>query len=156
MHKVHRYHDICAGHRVTGHESKCQHLHGHNYRVHFTCVAEGLDSVGRVIDFSVVKEKLCMWIEDNWDHKFLAWKEDPIMKFISTNIAFLALGSQVGKDAEAVMDSSLVWTDFNPTAENMAQHLVEIVGPAQLQGTGVRLQHVLIEETAKCHASYGV
>lgn len=156
MHKVHRYHDICAGHRVTGHESKCQHLHGHNYRVHFTCVADGLDSVGRVIDFSVVKEKLCMWLEDNWDHKFLAWNEDPIMKSISTDIAFLAFESREGKAAEAVMDSSMVWTDFNPTAENMAQHLVDVVGPKQLQGTGVKLQHVLIEETAKCHASYGV
>jgi len=119
-------------------------------------VADGLDSLGRVIDFSVVKEKLCMWLEDNWDHKFLAWNEDPIMKYISTDIAFLAFESKAGKDAEAVMDNSMVWTDFNPTAENMAQHLVDVVGPAQLQGTGVRLQYVLIEETAKCHASYGV
>jgi 6-pyruvoyltetrahydropterin/6-carboxytetrahydropterin synthase len=30
-----RYHDISCGHRVYGHESKCAHLHGHNYRVHF-------------------------------------------------------------------------------------------------------------------------
>jgi len=168
MHEVHRYHDICAGHRVTGHESKCQHLHGHNYRVHFTCVMDTasqskelgatrtLDDIGRVIDFSVVKEKLCMWLEDNWDHKFLAWKEDPLMKAIATDVSFLGFESDVGKRAENMLDASMVWTDFNPTAENMAQHLVDVVGPQQLAGTGVKLVKVLIEETAKCHASYGV
>ena len=36
---VERYHDISMGHRVVGHESKCRHLHGHNYRIHFICTA---------------------------------------------------------------------------------------------------------------------
>ncbi|HET9130028.1 MAG TPA: 6-carboxytetrahydropterin synthase, partial [Terriglobia bacterium] len=72
-----RYHDISCGHRVYGHESKCAHLHGHNYRVHFVCEAEQLDQVGRVIDFSEIKHRLCEWLEDNWDHKFLMWEQDP-------------------------------------------------------------------------------
>lgn len=167
MHKVHRYHDICAGHRVTGHESKCQHLHGHNYRVHFTCVADmskrskelgipekhlGLDDIGRVIDFSVVKEKLCMWIEDNWDHKFLAWENDPLVRTLEQALIAnedLKFTPEAGK-----FNESIVWVPFNPTAENMAQYLVDVVGPKQLEGTGVKLVEVLIEETAKCHASY--
>lgn len=149
MYKVHRYHDICAGHRVSGHESKCQHLHGHNYRIHFTCASDDLDNIGRVIDFSVVKEKLCMWVEDNWDHKFLAWTKDPVMTTL------LNMGGQVDSIPEEV-DRSMVWVPFNPTAENMAQYLVEVIGPKQLAGTGVKLIEVLIEETAKCHASYGV
>ena len=33
-----RSHEICAGHRVVGHESKCRHLHGHNYKFHFKVV----------------------------------------------------------------------------------------------------------------------
>ena len=76
--QVKRHHDICAGHRVVGHEGKCRHLHGHNYRIHFTVESDegDLDSVGRVVDFSVVKSALCMWLEDNWDHKFLHWEED--------------------------------------------------------------------------------
>jgi 6-pyruvoyltetrahydropterin/6-carboxytetrahydropterin synthase len=74
-----RYHDISCGHRVHGHESKCALLHGHNYRIHFTCVGD-LDNIGRVIDFSVIKSTLCMWLEDNWDHRFLAWRVDPLMK----------------------------------------------------------------------------
>jgi 6-pyruvoyltetrahydropterin/6-carboxytetrahydropterin synthase len=59
---VSRYHDISAGHRVCGHESKCSHLHGHNYRITFECTADELDHLGRVIDFSLIKEKLCQWL----------------------------------------------------------------------------------------------
>ena len=43
-----RYHDISCGHRVHGQGGHCEHLHGHNYRVHFTVTAEELDEVGRV------------------------------------------------------------------------------------------------------------
>jgi 6-pyruvoyltetrahydropterin/6-carboxytetrahydropterin synthase len=136
MHKVHRYHDICAGHSVTSHEGKCRHLHGHNYRIHFTCVSDSLDEVGRVIDFSVVKEKLCMWVEETWDHHFLIWEQDKRVPFLKE------------------LDNTLVVVPFNPTAENMAQYLVESIGPRQLEGTGVKLLEVMIEETAKCHASY--
>ena len=45
---------FCAGHRVMGHEGKCRNLHGHNYVVFVTAQADELDSVGRVIDFSVL------------------------------------------------------------------------------------------------------
>ena len=90
MHQVKRYHDICAGHRVHGHESKCSHMHGHNYRIHFVVEAVAptmqrceLDELGRVVDFSVVKERLCMWLETHWDHKFLAWEKDEFMKGIA-------------------------------------------------------------------------
>lgn len=137
--KVHRYHDISCGHRVHGHEGKCRHLHGHNYRVHFTCVAEdgAPDGVGRVIDFSQVKAKLCMWIEEHWDHHFLIWEEDPMKSYLLE------------------LDPTVVVVPFNPTAENIAQHLVEVVGPAQLAGTGIKLSEVMVEETMKCFASYG-
>jgi 6-pyruvoyltetrahydropterin/6-carboxytetrahydropterin synthase len=134
--KAKRYHDICAGHRVYGHESKCAHLHGHNYRIHFICESDNLDSVGRVIDFSVIKEKLCMWVENEWDHRFLVWDGDPIGAYLLD------------------IDDQVVRVPFNPTAENMAKYLVEDIGPAVLFGTGVRLTMVDIEETAKCSASY--
>ena len=153
-HTIVRYHDICAGHRVVNHESKCKHLHGHNYRIHFTCTAAQLDHLGRVIDFSVVKEKLCMWVEDNWDHKFLHWEKDPLINLISEALS-------PGSDMFHIQMSdtflnSLVSLPFNPTAENLAEYLVDVVGPMQLNGTGVVLTHVKIEETAKCHAAYGV
>lgn len=143
-----RYHDISTGHRVCGHENKCRHIHGHNYRVHFYCEAEQLDSVGRVVDFGVIKERLCMWLEDNWDHKFLHWENDLIL------VGLARLASEETKQWGNVnydnFIESLVELPFNPTAENMAQYLLDVVGPQQLDGTGVKLVKVVIEETSKC------
>lgn len=135
---VTRYHDICMGHRVFGHESKCAYLHGHNYRFHFTCrVMQGLDDVGRVVDFSVMKDSLCMWLEDNWDHRMLLYKADPFVMRLQPHSEF-----------------GVVVVPFNPTAENIAAHLVEVVGPEVLKDTGVELIAVDLEETAKCSAHY--
>lgn len=134
LHTASRVHDFSYGHRVHGHESKCAHLHGHNGRVTFT-VQAGLDSIGRVMDFSVIKSLLCQWLEDTWDHKFLVWQEDPLANAL---ISMDPLG--------------VVRTPFNPTAENMAQYLLEVIGPQQLSGTGVELVRVTVEETRKCSA----
>jgi len=134
--KAIRYHDFSYGHRVHNHESKCANLHGHNGRVTFTVEAPELDAVGRVMDFSVIKELLCSWLEENWDHKFLAWRNDPMAVKLKS------------------LDPTVVEVPFNPTAENMAKYLVETVGPARLNGTGVTLVHVIFEETRKCSCSY--
>jgi 6-pyruvoyltetrahydropterin/6-carboxytetrahydropterin synthase len=128
-----RYHDFSTGHRVYGHESKCAHLHGHNYRIHLTVEAEQLDTVGRVMDFSVIKTLLAEWLEENWDHKFLVWEKDPFASTLKT----------LDTDGTVIVN-------FNPTAENMGQYLIDIVGPAQLVDTGVTLVNVNIEETRKC------
>ena len=149
MQTAERYHDISCGHRVVGHENKCRHLHGHNYRVHFICTAANLDHIGRVIDFGVIKERLCMWIENHWDHKFLAWEKDLAMLSIVS-----ALDETHRNDSLEITEGSIVWTPFNPTAENMAQYLVEVIAPQQLEGTGVELVQCIIEETAKCSASF--
>lgn len=138
MYSIERYHDFSAGHRVHGHESKCAHLHGHNYRVHFTVEPiEALDDIGRVVDFSVIKSELCEWLEREWDHKFMIWREDPLHLYLWE------------LDKEGV-----VIVPFNPTAENMAFHLVEVVGPRVLAGLGVRLVSARVEETRKCSATY--
>jgi len=135
-----RYHDISAGHRVVGHENKCRNLHGHNYRVHFMCETPHLDKVGRVVDFGVIKSHLCMWLEDNWDHKMLIWAQDPLLERL--------------RDAHPMFMMSVKVVPFNPTAENMAEFLVNVVGPHQLRDTDVTLRKVRIEETRKCSASY--
>jgi 6-pyruvoyltetrahydropterin/6-carboxytetrahydropterin synthase len=126
-----RYHDICTGHRVLGHEGKCSTLHGHGYRIHFTCMGE-LDPLGRVLDFSCINERLCMWVEREWDHKTILFYKDPLR--------------------ESIPAVHLWVSEFNPTAENMADYLLRVVGPQQLQGTGVILIKVIVEETPKCSA----
>lgn len=147
-----RYHDFSCGHRVVGHESKCAYLHGHNYRVHFhVAPLDMLDSVGRVLDFSAIKDRLCEWLEENWDHKFLAWDHDPLI----IPLAARAYRTEESGEIDSVcqmLQESLVLVPFNPTAENMAEYLLHVIGPAQLQGTGTRLVRVVVEETRKCSA----
>ena len=138
-----RYHDISCGHTVTGQEvdekpGPCTRLHGHNYRIYMTIsppLHKSLDSVGRVLDFSEIKKRLCSWLDSNWDHKFLIWTEDP------------------RRDALTKIDSTVVWTDFNPTAENLALHLIDVVGPEVFKGTDVVLTSCTVEETRKCSAT---
>lgn len=130
-----RYHDISCGHRVYGHESKCAHLHGHNYRITFECAGD-LDGVGRVIDFSVIKSTLCQWLESTWDHHFLVWENDPLA------------------DSLKKLDPTVVVVPFNPTAENLAQHLATIVAPIVLKDTGVTVTRCIVEETRECSAEW--
>ena len=141
---VTRWHDFSYGHRVYGHENKCAGLHGHNGRVHFTCTAPQLDMLGRVIDFSVIKSKLCDWVEDNWDHKFLLWYDDPLRLRLHDS----PIDEAARHSIKVVM--------FNPTAENMAQHLFKVIGPKELEGTGITLVKVVLEETRKCSAEVSI
>lgn len=145
---AHRYHDFSYGHRVHGHESKCAHIHGHNGRVTFHCEApHGLDSVGRVIDFSDMKI-FCNWIEDNWDHKFLAYEHDPYMKQLYSVSQQRLFNRQ--SDAETLMAESIVWVPFNPTAENMADYLLRTIGPELFHNKGIVVTRVDLMETRKC------
>lgn len=134
---VERYHDISMGHRVVGHESKCRHLHGHNYRIHFVCSASELDPLGRVIDFSEIRDRLCMWLEEHWDHRMMIWSKDPLLP-----------------ELQRLVPGDLCIVPFNPTAEQIAIHLVSVVGPEQLKGSGITLLECRVEETRKCSAAY--
>ena len=157
-----RYHDFSAGHRVVGHENKCRHLHGHNYRVHFKCSALQLDNLGRVIDFGIIKDTLCAWVEQWWDHKTILWDQDPIAgvidKLAAEAINKAALTTHPDKATEAAgnaaceLGDSIVLVPFNPTAENMGLFLLNTVAPVMLANTGVTLVAVCIEETRKCSA----
>ena len=133
--QVTKYHDICAGHRVIGQGGKCERsYHGHNYRIHFTCEGE-VQQDGMVIDFGIIGSLLCNWVEEVWDHRTIVWVEDPNLETLQ----------KMTPDGIAVVN-------FNPTAENMAQYLLQTIGPQKLMRTGVKLVKVRIEETAKCSA----
>lgn len=153
---------FCAGHRVMGHENKCAHLHGHNYVAFVTArvkpalatqlfrdlsqsvdpQAAFLDEIGRVVDFSVLKEQVGGWIESKWDHGFILSKDDNA----SHRVIELAARSLPNGQKLHIMP-------YNPTAENMARYLLQEVGPKVLAGTpSVELCHVRIWETENCYA----
>ncbi len=145
-----RYHDISCGHRVVGHGGKCVGLHGHNYRIHFTVTTPTTDALGMVVDFSVIKDRLCNWLEENWDHKMLLWENDPM--------AQLLLSPKTARHSVwTILEDSIVKVPFNPTAENIAKYLVEHLGPKMFHDLpNIRLAHVRVDETRKCSASYEV
>jgi len=122
---------FAAGHRVFGHEGKCRYLHGHNFVALVTAAADDLDAVGRVIDFGVLKERIGGWIERAWDHGFIVWQDD----------------AEARRALDAVEGQKTYLLAGNPTAENLADHLLRVVGPDMLAGTGVRLVKVTLHET---------
>jgi 6-pyruvoyltetrahydropterin/6-carboxytetrahydropterin synthase len=125
-----------AGHRVFQHESKCAHFHGHSYKA--LIEAEGpLDAIGRVIDFSVLKERIGRWIDGHFDHGFLVWDKD------TDAIQVLS---------QLVPVQKIYPLPYNPTAENIAKFLLEDICPFVLDGTGVTVTRVVIHETENCSA----
>ncbi len=131
---------FCAGHRLYRHESKCAYLHGHNYRVDVEVVAAGgataVDDVGRIVDFSLIKRRLLGWLDTHWDHAFILFEED------SGAIAAVRQSKP----------SKLFLLPWNPTAENMARYLLEVVCPGVLSDLGVVARRVAVWETEEACA----
>jgi 6-pyruvoyltetrahydropterin/6-carboxytetrahydropterin synthase len=102
--------------------------------------SSGLDTLGRVIDFSVIKSRVGEWIDKNWDHNFLVNPLDPL-RFINPDLF-------EGKGL-------FVMPQGNPTAENLAACLFEICSGLFEPSTGIEVCHVRIYETPNCWADYG-
>ncbi len=131
--------EFCAGHRLLGHEGKCANLHGHNYIVEFHVTGKKIDSLGRVVDFSVINRLFKGWIDKNWDHGFLLWNEDAG--------ALNAL--------EQVQPNRIYRMPYNPTAENMARYLLDEIAPdliSQIDGYELQVTKVVVWETANSSA----
>lgn len=124
---------FCAAHRLLGHEGACANLHGHNYVVEVTATG-GLDAVGRVIDFGVIKERLGGWLDENWDHGLIYNKAD----------------------LDAAMCAGLARKSFamygNPTAENMADYLLRAIVPRVFAGLGITITRIRVWETETGYA----
>jgi 6-pyruvoyltetrahydropterin/6-carboxytetrahydropterin synthase len=126
---------FCAGHRVMGHENKCRNLHGHNYVVKVEAEADSLDKLGRVVDFGVIKATIGSWIEDSWDHGFLVFRDD----------------LEVINALRLVPGQKVFLAEWNPTAENIAGHLLHVAGEL-LAPFGVAVRSVVVWETENCAA----
>ena len=60
--------EISAAHRLNlSYESKCQNLHGHNWKIKIYCRAKQLNADGMVFDFTHIKQA----IHDKLDHTTL-------------------------------------------------------------------------------------
>ena len=125
-----------AGHRVLNHESKCRTVHGHRYKVEITAQGESLDDIGRVIDFSKLKEVIGGWVDNNWDHTMILNIDDPLVKMFQNDTH--------GYKPPFIMHC-------NPTAENMALYLLE-VSSTMMSVYNISIIKIVIHETPNCKA----
>ena len=123
-----------AAHRILKHESKCKMLPGHRYALEVTFVSKELDNLGRVVDFGIIKDILGAWIDKNWDHNTVLSKDDN------------ELGSNIAK----ITDQEIYYLDCNPTAENMAKYLFNIVCPKLFHDYDILIDQIKLYETPNC------
>lgn len=131
-----------AGHRVFGHGGKCHNLHGHRYVVEATCSAPRLDDLGMVVDFGVVKQHLGTWLDKWWDHAMILSEGDPLLRMYQPE--------------GVCFDLKLFVIPRNPTAENMAKYLAEVVWPRlEIPETDdLVLERMVVHETPNCRAEW--
>ncbi|MBI3744632.1 MAG: 6-carboxytetrahydropterin synthase [Chloroflexi bacterium] len=123
------------------HEGACKAFHGHRYAAEITCAAPSLDSLGRIIDFGVVKSIVGGWIYRTWDHTAILMASDPdpaVQHIVASN-------ERHGRPVYLMAAP--------PTAENIAAELAT-VSRQLLQGTGIAVVMVRVWETPNCSATW--
>jgi 6-pyruvoyltetrahydropterin/6-carboxytetrahydropterin synthase len=70
MYEVEITTNFSAAHRLRDYNGKCEHLHGHNYKVIVSARANSLGPGGMVIDFGVLKAATNHAVE-RLDHSYL-------------------------------------------------------------------------------------
>ncbi|MDX1917418.1 MAG: 6-carboxytetrahydropterin synthase [Rickettsiaceae bacterium] len=136
--KVTRKIEFDAAHRVIGHENKCKYLHGHRYVLEVSFVTSKdtsrLDSLGRVIDFGVIKDRALTWVNDNLDHTTILSTAD----------------KELGDFLENYTGQKIYYLNSNPTAENIAVHLLKEILPELFKDLYVKISGLKLYETPNC------
>ena len=107
MYKVKKTFHLAYGHRLLNYKGKCENLHGHNGVVEVTLAADKLNKEMMVMDFTELGGKVKAWLDENFDHKVILDKADPLLPLLRAH----------GQSCYA--------TPRNPTAETFAQLLFE-------------------------------
>ena len=134
-----------AGHRIPNHTSQCKHLHGHRYAIEITLsgeviTQEGVSEQGMVMDFSDVKRIAKQYVADAWDHAFLVYRGDRVVRdFLDT-----------------LPNHKTVVLDVPPTAENLAMIAFKLLDSAYLDSYGnhLKLERVRLYETPNNWADF--
>lgn len=142
MYRIRKEFKFEGAHRLTSsYSERCQHIHGHSYRVEVFMTAAKLNNDGMVLDFKELKDIGIAKVIDEFDHALVLNVED------------------TSAEAEVCrVDKSRRVIDFpyNPTAENMARffyHQIEsLMKEAHIQ---VKLEKVRVWETASAWAEFG-
>ena len=132
-----------AGHRIPDHNSQCRNLHGHRYTLEITLTGQVVDHDGQadngmIMDFSDVKNLARESLVDLWDHAFLVYEKDTLVKdFLDT-----------------LPNHKTVVLNRVPTVENLAKIAFDILKPVYQDrySTGLSLSKIKLFETPNCWA----
>lgn len=123
-----------AGHRVVGHQNKCQFLHGHRYVLEVTAESDTTDSLGMVVDFGQMKFIVKSWIDENFDHSLILHQDD----------------REIGDKISDWTGQKIYYMDQNPTAENIALHLKLDILPKLFTSSFFVIIKLKLFETPNC------
>lgn len=136
-----------AAHRVVGHEGKCRFLHGHRYAAEVTARSGELDELGRVIDYSTLKEVIGGWIDENWDHRTILNENDEILLDPESSM----IHAEASEIERICGRYPFIMPNGNPTAENLATVLL-MTSRGLLADYPGEIIRVRIYETPNCWA----
>lgn len=123
--------EFCYGHRLMNYSGKCRYPHGHNGLVEIMCQADKLDDRGMVVDFGDIKRVVKSFIDENWDHKMLLRKDDPLVEEYRRR------------------EEPMFLFDENPTAETFSRFLYDYA-----RAQGLPVCEVRFHETPNSVAVY--
>ena len=123
-----------AGHRIIGHQNKCQFLHGHRYVLEVTMAANKTDKLGMVIDFGLIKDLAKKWIDENFDHGLILHQDD----------------KEMGQQIENCTGQKIYYMQNNPTAENIATYLKDEIFSKLFMGQNFFVASLKLYETPNC------
>lgn len=123
---------FCTAHRLIGEGAgRCGNVHGRNYTlwVHARSKGARLNDLGFVVDFGELRTKIELWLNEYWDHAYIAVLNDPMLQ-----------GIQALKLKSFVMP-------VNSTMEHMAMHLLNSVFPRLFTNADYEIYKVELYET---------
>lgn len=121
-------------HRLMNHPGKCRYIHGHSGQAIVEFASHSLDNNGFVMDFADVRTPLKHWVDQYWDHAYLANEADILLPNLYSN------GMKIFTFPQ------------EPTAEVMARHLFDQA--RSLEQPEIRLLQITIQETCTGSATY--
>jgi 6-pyruvoyltetrahydropterin/6-carboxytetrahydropterin synthase len=107
MYKVTKELHFCYGHRLMQYQGKCRVPHGHNAKVAIDLIAETLNPLGMVIDFTDITRVIQGWIDSTMDHRMVLRQDDPLAKWLQE------------------MGEPCLIVEQNPTAETLSRLIFE-------------------------------
>lgn len=139
---IRRKFEFDAGHRVMNEQFACFNVHGHRYYGEIIFKYENPDPIGYAIDFKEIKRVGLAYINDYFDHVFIANPMD-------TEV--IKLNKKLGTKLYLM---TLAGDDYcNPTAENISKEIfmsMEYLFNPVYKSNGMVVHKIILYETPNC------